>query len=126
MENNTNDYLRNLRLKSGYTQQQVADSIGVTKATISKYEKGQRRINSNNIEKLASLFGVEPIYILTGRTSEDWHRELLSNEQSDSLTNTIEKLLPFLDMLNEEGQDKAVERVSELTEIPKYQKSVSD
>lgn len=126
MENNTKDYLRNLRLKSGYTQQQVADSIGVTKATISKYEKGQRRINSNNIEKLASLFGVEPIYILTGRTSEDWHRELLSNEQSDSLTNTIEKMLPFLDMLNEDGQDKAVERVSELTEIPKYQKSVSD
>jgi len=36
--------------------------------------------------------------------------------------NSKDKLLIYFDSLNEEGQQKAVERVEELTEIPKYQK----
>lgn len=62
--------LRKLREAKGLTQQQVADCLGVTKATISKYEKGQRRVN--HIEELSKLYNVEPIYILTGKTSSEW------------------------------------------------------
>lgn len=38
------------------------------------------------------------------------------------LTEPVKKLTPLLDQLNKEGQKKAIERVEELTEIPKYQR----
>lgn len=127
-----NDHLKQLRLKFGYTQEQVADELGVTKATISKYEKGQRHIKTEYVEKLAKLYSVEPVYILTGRTSEAWRKEMDENvaasEQEERtywesvlLTDRIRELMPLLEQLNEDGQKKAVERVAELTEIPRYQ-----
>ena len=35
--------IKAVRLKRGMSQQELADAIGVTKSTISKYEKGQKR-----------------------------------------------------------------------------------
>lgn len=129
-----NDYLKQLRLKVGLTQQEVADILGVSKSTISKYEKGLRGINSNHFEKLSELYKVEPVYILTGKTNEEWQKQIQlevsdgMNEdrkywESVLLTDAVRTLIPMLDKLNAEGQQKAVERVEELTEIPKYQKT---
>lgn len=42
------------------------------------------------------------------------------------LKDQSKKLLEFFEKLNTEGQNKAVERVSELTEIPKYRKESSE
>ena len=128
-----NDYLKELRLKAGLTQQEVADILGISKSTISKYEKGLRGINSNHFEKLSELYNVEPIYILTGKTTEEWQKQMdlevasaqLEERQyweSVLLTESVRALIPLLNKLNDDGQCKAVERVEELTEIPKYQK----
>lgn len=132
MSSKENIHLKNLRIQHGYTQEQVAERLGVTKATISKYEKGQRHIKGEYIEKLAELFSVEPIYILTGKTSEDFRKraeeDMAAATQEEReywesvlLTDRVMELMPLLDKLNEDGQRKAVERVSELAEIPKYQ-----
>ena len=50
-------------------------------------------------------------------------------EQNESQKNTLDKgsrnkalLNEAFDKLNEKGQQKALERVEELTEIPRYQK----
>ena len=126
-----NDHLKELRLKNGMTQQEVADKLGVTKATISKYEKGLRSIN--HIQELSELFGVDPAYILLGITADEWQQNLDTQcEQHETferqywesvlLTDSVLQLMPLLDKLNSLGQQKAVERVEELTEIPKYQK----
>lgn len=131
------DILKNLRLQAGLSQQQVADALGVTKSTISKYENGLRRVNSNHLEKLSELFHVEPIYILTGVTSDEWHirmerdMDAVNKEERDYWENIllsapVRALVPLLDKLNENGQQKAVERVEELTEIPRYQKELSE
>jgi len=126
------EHLKKLRLELGYTQQQVADFLGVTKATISKYENGQRKLNTDHVEKLGLLYNVEPLYILCGITSAEWEKK--TQERVDSsmqkereywesalLTDTAKEIISFLDLLNEDGQSKALERVAELTEIPKYQ-----
>ena len=127
-----NVHLKQLRLKFGYTQEYVAERLGVTKATISKYEKGQRNIKTEYIEKLAELYSVEPIYILTGKTSEDWRKEMDENVAASEreeeqywrailFSGSTGKLVELFDQLTEDGKKKALERVSELTEIPKYQ-----
>lgn len=128
-----NYHLKELRKKRGYTQQQVADELGVTKATISKYENGLRDINRTNIEKLSKLFKVDPIYILTGKSDTDWENIFEEDRQESEkqdreywktilFTGAISQVAPLLDQLNDEGQQKAIERVQELTEIPRYQK----
>lgn len=50
--------LKKLRQKCGFTQQQVADELGITKATYSGYETGRREPDVFKIKALAKLFGV--------------------------------------------------------------------
>ena len=49
----------------------------------------------------------------------------MDNEEKIPNVNEVyrqEKLMEYFSLLNQDGQEKAVERVEELTEIPKYQK----
>lgn len=47
------------RAAQGYTQEQLANLLGVTREQISNYEKGIRNIPVTSLNKLADLFGVE-------------------------------------------------------------------
>ena len=51
--------LRYLRKQDRITQQQLADSIGVAKSTISMYENGQREPDFETLESLADYFNVD-------------------------------------------------------------------
>lgn len=51
--------LRYLRKQDNITQQQLADSIGVAKSTISMYESGQREPDFETLEALADYFNIE-------------------------------------------------------------------
>lgn len=53
-----NSNLKRIRLTRGLTQQQVADTLGITKATYSGYETGRREPDVFKIKELAKLFGV--------------------------------------------------------------------
>ena len=52
------DRLRQLRKTSGYTQEQLANIIGVAKTTINGYERNNREPNVLTITKLAQALGV--------------------------------------------------------------------
>ncbi len=58
------DSLKELRKKSGLTQQQLADKIWVTKASISYYEKSERIPSPEVLVKLAEAFHVSTDYLL--------------------------------------------------------------
>ena len=74
------EHLKNLRLQKGLTQQEVADKLGVSKATISKYEKGQRKLN--HTAELAKLYGVDEAYIFLGKSIEEIQREQALNARN--------------------------------------------
>lgn len=131
-------YLRELREENNLTQQEVAEKIGVTKATISKYEKGLRKIN--HIEELAELYNVDPTYILTGKSREEWEqafektRAIAEAEERLYWENTLREeysvttraLLDLLNSMNNEGQQKVLEYAEDLVTNPKYQIASSD
>ena len=57
--------LKQLRLEKKATQEEVGRVIGVSKATIMKYEKGiVYNMKRSSIEKLADYFNVSPTYLL--------------------------------------------------------------
>lgn len=58
MSNNFNENLKEARLKSGYSQKEVAEKIGVAKSTYSLYESGNREPNVDTIKKISDILKV--------------------------------------------------------------------
>lgn len=51
--------LKELRESRGYTQDELARKIGLSKGTISSYEQGLRGITVSSAKKLGQVLGVE-------------------------------------------------------------------
>lgn len=60
------DRLLDLRRKAGYSQEQLADLLGVSRQAISKWEGAQGRPEVDNVVKLSQIYRVSTDFILTG------------------------------------------------------------
>ena len=88
--------LKDLREKFGYSLEEVAKKVSSTSATISRYETGQRKINGENLVKLAKLFNVSPEYLLNGEktsngnaiimTKDDLRKEMMAFFRSSDIS----------------------------------------
>ena len=74
--------IRFLRTQHGYTQQEIADKLGVGRAVYGMYEGGTRSVSVEVIVKLAQLYNVTTDFIIG-----------LTNNTQGSKTDTIEKYL---------------------------------
>ncbi|WP_159796541.1 helix-turn-helix transcriptional regulator [Streptococcus halichoeri] len=61
--------LKELRLSKKLTMEQLAEDLGKTKSTISKWEKGTRSPKIYEIEEIAKYFEVEPTIMMFGKPS---------------------------------------------------------
>jgi transcriptional regulator with XRE-family HTH domain len=59
MQTTTGLVIKGLREKYGYTQEKVAEYLGIKREMISFYENEGREITLEILEKLSDLFGVE-------------------------------------------------------------------
>ena len=66
---NFQNVFKRLRTASGYTQQIIADKLGVSRSTIGMYETGAREPDYATLEAIADLFNVDIDYLL-GRTDK--------------------------------------------------------
>ena len=86
--------LKDIRIKNKYNQEDIAEQLGVTKQTISNWEKGKRTPDINHLIKLANIYQVT-LDTLTGSDKINECIELLniiSNMNEDKRS----KLLNFL------------------------------
>lgn len=58
--------IQELRKQSGYSQEQVAEMLGLSRQAISKWESGQGKPEIDNIVKLTEIYNVSADYILLG------------------------------------------------------------
>lgn len=121
--------IKRAREKKGMTQEELARALNTTKSAISRYEKDKRQPRSSVAEKIAEILNLELVEVYFGCTSAEFQDRIKKEEQDyweemDSiyLPGLTKDLVSAFSLLNEEGQQKAVERVEELTEIPKYKK----
>ncbi|MFC7443283.1 helix-turn-helix domain-containing protein [Laceyella putida] len=56
--------LKALRREKRITQQQIADRFGVTKSTVSRWEKGSFEPDTEKLKEIADYFGVTVDYLL--------------------------------------------------------------
>lgn len=76
------DRIAYLREQNNLTQQQLADKIGITRASLSHYEKNRREPDYKTLEKLADFFEVSIDYLL-GRTDKPTNKSLPETTEKD-------------------------------------------
>lgn len=133
--------IRFLRKEKGITQRELAEKCECATGTIQQYELGKRQPRLEQLKRIAKILGVYVGELLADNFEE--YKEQLINDFSDMVINasknaTIttrtlygdpeksDRLNEYFEMLNDEGQDKAVEQVELLTKIPEYQKEPSE
>ena len=100
--------IKMIRKEKGWTQQQMADHLFVTRQTISNWENGKALPDLATIEQISEKLGVDSQYLLYGKLTEEKYRKL------NSLTVTIVMTaLAFLFMTVEKISYSILRRISE-------------
>jgi transcriptional regulator with XRE-family HTH domain len=61
------DNVRRLRSKKGFSQKELADTVGISVSYVSMLERGKRSPPLETIEKMARALKVTPAALLRGR-----------------------------------------------------------
>lgn len=126
--------IKHYRNQQNMTQEELAKAVGVATITIRQYESGAREPNTSMLQKIADALtlGNSP-YAFFSDSEKDKAimytlvQALNGKDFSDipaysPLNDNLRKMEYFLKQMNDEGQRVAVDRVQELTQIPKYQR----
>ena len=128
------DRLLDLCDREGTTPRRVAQDIGIKTSTLSMWKTKGVIPNTNTIIELAKYFATSPEYLLG---TSDISGPCIDIDKRDQATKNYVKsrfteaeawsarkdeIGEDLAKLNDEGQQEAVKRVKELTEIAKYKR----
>jgi transcriptional regulator with XRE-family HTH domain len=81
----TGERIRREREAKDWQQADLARILGVTEATISRYETGERRVTPELLARLADLFAVSADHLLgRERDQADWEEEVRAMRRSMS------------------------------------------
>lgn len=61
--------LRNYRRQHDLSQEAFADHVGVHRTYMGGIERGERNLTLRSVEKIADIIGVDPIELLTDRST---------------------------------------------------------
>lgn len=89
------DKIINLRKKSGMSQEELADKIGVSRQAVSKWESMQAIPDLDKILKMSKLFNVSTDFLLKDEIEVEEAR-VESGEESDKKTVTMEMANDFI------------------------------
>lgn len=120
------EIIKDLRIKSGMTMDELGEKLGVQKSAVRKWEKGAvENIKRTTIQNMADIFDVDPCYLMGWETTHNQDCKLqkecnlIEALQAEYGSDAVKLLQNFME-LNAVGQQKALETVSDLTELPKY------
>lgn len=122
----TGERLKLRRKEIGFSAEKVADQLGVSPATIYRYEKGDiEKVPVDSLAELAKILQTTPAYLMgwESQTDQAEINDLLAQIQAseEKEQSRIAEMIQDFKKLNDDGKAKAIERVHELTEIPRYQ-----
>ena len=117
--------IKNLRKSRHLTQEELAKKLDVTKQTISQYERGVRRPDVTTIDALCDFFNVSADYLL-GRADVTvrlvGQSDLIMLDSAEMHDSQFQKMIEYYHQLNAFGQQEALNRLLEMTELEKYTK----
>lgn len=107
--------IREIREKRGFTMDELADRLGTTKQTVSRYELGDRQANQDILFKLSDIFNVSIDFFFPPKenTTNELERALkmttrnFKAEEIELLNSLIEKSLS----MDEQEREKFFESI---------------
>lgn len=78
--------LRRMREDRGYSQQSLADELGISRPTYLQIEKGERELTVKEAQKLAAIFGMSLDVFLGGKEETMALPELLAKREPETET----------------------------------------
>ena len=102
MEDNIGKKLKTLRKGRGLSQQQLAEKMEISRASISNYEVGRRSPHLSELRRFADFYGVgldffgvattDEIFELLSRAKTVFNNDDISKEKKDDLYKELMKL----------------------------------
>lgn len=125
---------KQLRTANGYSQQELADALNVSKSTVNMYERGERKPGISQLEAIADYFNVDMDY-LSGKSSVP-RKSLISSNQVpayiSAYSKSEENLIKKYRKLDTYGQkivnlivDSELERCAEQSKIRSFRAASS-
>ncbi len=93
--------LKVVRKTLDLSQKEMADRLGIATSTYQYYERGERDVPAYLIYRLAALFEVSPVWLLTGKG-----RSFLSAERPSPESKPLEAILSFIRKIWEKGDER--------------------
>lgn len=81
--------LQFLRKKEDFSQEQLADMLGISRQAVSKWESGQGKPEIDNIIKLTQIYNVSADYILLGKEEITENKTEVSKNTPQTSNKTI-------------------------------------
>lgn len=136
----TGQRIKAARKKAGITQAALAQKLDIPFQSISQWERDIRNPKKETIESIAKALNVDPLELSDNAFDEAFlsalQKQFSSTEdfRTAFLNGSVEiaflrndndrMLMRFYDMLNEDGEQEAVDSVFALTEKEKYLKDI--
>lgn len=133
----TGQRIRSARKQAGLTQKELGKKLGLSFQSVAQWENDLRNPKKETLERIADALGVSffdllgnkerAIYergVKEGTEGEEWLNNMIDafwKQEGYTFFDIEVRLINAFSQLNDDGQKKAVERVKELTEIPRYQ-----
>lgn len=138
-------YIRKLK---DYTQEELAEALGITQSAVSQFERSAEGLHEKTIKKISDELKVDPLFLYFVEVSDENHpdHELAVNiitnyppdeqykrfndelkrvyEQRNSVTpDELSSLcLSVFNSLNTKGKEEAIKRIQELAQLDQYKK----
>lgn len=96
--------LRTLRAEKGYTQEKIADLLGIPQATYSNLENNKGKVDLKLLEKVASVYEIDMVELLKNES-------LVFNQKNSGGQNGV-----IINQLSEKLIEQYESRISELKE----------
>lgn len=129
--------IRKMRKAAGITQEQLAKSLGINRATLSKYESGVIEPSVSQLERIAEALHISFFDLLDkkefalfnigakeGQDFSEWLNHQVDESWSSMGYTYSDKeceLIQSFSTLNGAGQQKALESIEIIAGNPKYQ-----
>ncbi len=88
------DKILTLRKQNGFSQEDLAEKLNVSRQAISRWEVGSAQPDASNVLQLSKLFGVTADYLLNDDYESDHDVPVVKNTETTA-TNKIKRIIAY-------------------------------
>lgn len=119
--------MKQIRVRKNMTQDALAEAAGITKASVSNYERNQRQPQYPAVQAIASALGVSVSELFEDADGKDNAKNLVKERRVDNIRERrMKRIGVAFDRLSDEGQMELIRRAEELVFVPAYRPSLAE